>query len=197
VAQTGKAVTESSRQVVQSAAEGMQRLATMPLSTGSSFWDAMFGMWVPQSRSLARLTDVQPSSRAEEVIPLAEETLIVGKHTVTSGTTKVRRFVVERPVEERVELYDEKVVVERRKPVTDAATGETLTEVTVEMIETSEVPFVAKDVKVREEVVVRRERTRRVETVRGTVRRDEIEIAHSEENERTPRRQRALARAEK
>jgi stress response protein YsnF len=154
-------------------------------------------MWVPQSRSLARLTDVQPSSRAEEVIPLAEETLIVGKHTVTSGTTKVRRFVVERPVEERVELYDEKVVVERRKPVTDAATGETLTEVTVEMIETSEVPFVAKDVKVREEVVVRRERTRRVETVRGTVRRDEIEIAHSEENERTPRRQRALARAEK
>jgi len=197
VAQTGKAVTESSRQVVQSAAEGMQRLATMPLSTGSSFWDAMFGMWVPQSRSLARLTDVQPSSRAEEVIPLAEETLIVGKHTVTSGTTTVRRFVVERPVEERVELYDEKVVVERRRPVTDAATGETLTEVTVEMIETSEVPFVAKDVKVREEVVVRRERTRRVETVRDTVRRDEIEIAHSEENERAPRRQRALARAEK
>jgi hypothetical protein len=197
VAQTSKAVTESSRQVVQSAAEGMQRLATMPLSTGSSFWDAMFGMWVPQSRSLARLTDVRPSSRGEEVIPLAEETLIVGKHTVTSGTTTVRRFVVERPVEERVELYDEKVVVERRRPVTDAATGETLTEVTVEMIETSEVPFVAKNVKVREEIVVRRERTRRVETVRDTVRRDEIEIAHSEENERAPRRQRALARAEK
>jgi stress response protein YsnF/hemerythrin-like domain-containing protein len=197
VAQTGKAVTESSRQVVQSAAEGMQRLATMPLSTGSSFWDAMFGMWVPQSRSVARLTDVQPSSRAEEVIPLAEETLIVGKHTVTSGTTTVRRYVVERPVEERVELYDEKVVVERRKPVTDANTGETLTEVTVEMIETSEVPFVAKNVKVKEEVVVRRERTQRVETVRDTVRRDEIEIAHFEENERAPRRQRALARAEK
>jgi len=197
VVQTGKAVAESSRQVIQIAAEGMQRLATVPLSTGSSFWDAMFGMWVPQSRSVARLTDVQPSSRAEEVIPLAEETLIVGKHTVTSGTTTVRRFVVERPVEERVELYDEKVVVERRRPVTDAATGETLTEATVEMIETSEVPFVAKDVKVREEVVVRRERTKRVETVRDTVRRDEIEVAHSEENERAPRRQRALARAEK
>jgi stress response protein YsnF len=54
------------------------------------------------------------------VIPLAEETLTVGKHTVNSGTTTVRRYVVENPVEQRVELYDEKVVVERRKPVTDA-----------------------------------------------------------------------------
>ena len=199
VAQTGEAVAESSRQVVQSAAEGMQRLTTLPLSTGSSFWDVMFGIWVPQSRSVARFADAQPASRAEEVIPLAEETLIVGKHTVTSGTTTLRRFVVERPVEEQVELYDEKVVVERRRPVTDANTGETLTEVTVEMTETSELPFVAKDVKVREEVVVRRERTRRVETVRDTVRRDEIEIAHSEENERSPRKRPALAlaRAEK
>jgi hypothetical protein len=46
-------------------------------------------------------------------------------------------------------------------------------------------------------VVVRHERTRRVETVRDTVRRDEIEIAHFEENERAPRKRRALARAEK
>ncbi len=173
-----------------------QRLATLPLSTGSSFWDAMFGMWVPQNRSVARLVDAQPSSRAEEVIPLAEETLTVGKHTVTSGTTSVRRFVVERPVEERVELYDEKVVVERRRPVTDAVTGETLTEVTVEMIETSEVPLVAKGVRVREEIVVRRERTRRVETVRDTVRRDEIEIGRSD-NGRAPKKRPALADSRK
>jgi hypothetical protein len=39
---------------------------------------------------------------------------------------------------------DEEVVVERRKPVTDAATGETLTQFTVEMIETSEVPSLAR-----------------------------------------------------
>ena len=203
VAQTTEAVAESSRKVAQTAVEGVQRLATAPLSSGSQFWDAMFGMWgVPQGRSIARFADaqpssVQPSSRAEEVIPLAEETLTVGKHTVTSGTTTVRRFVVERPVEERVELYDEKVVVERRRPVTDANTGEILTDVTVEMIETSEVPVVAKGVRVREEVVVRRERTRRVETVRDTVRRDEIEIAHSEENEYAPRKRPALAHSRK
>ncbi len=203
VARTGEAVAESSRKVVQSAAESVQRLATAPLSSGSQFWDAMFGMWGLQpGRSVGlvpntQASNVQQSSRAEEVIPLAEETLIVGKHTVNSGTTTVRRYVVENPVEQRVELYDEKVVVERRKPVTDAATGETLTEVTVEMIETSEVPLVAKGVKVREEVVVRRERTRRVETVRDTVRRDEIEIAHSEEQERAGRKRPALADSRK
>jgi stress response protein YsnF len=201
VAQTTEAVAESSRKVVQSAAESFQRLATAPLSSGSQFWDTMFGMWGLQSGSVslvpnAQPSNVQPSSRAEEVIPLAEETLTVGKHTVNSGTTTVRRYVVENPVEQRVELYDEKVVVERRKPVTDAATGETLTELTVEMIETSEVPLVAKGVRVREEIVVRRERTRRVETVRDTVRRDEIEIGRSD-NERAPKKRPALADSRK
>ena len=136
---------------------------------------------------MGRPTNGYVSSQEEEVIPLAEETLIVGKQTVTSGTTTVRRFVVETPVELQVSLYDEKVIVERRKPVTDAATGETLTELTIEMIETSEVPVVGKGVKVREEVVVRRERTSRVETVRDSVRRDEIEITQSDEIGRSGR----------
>jgi stress response protein YsnF len=184
--QTVDAAADTSRQVVRSSAESVQRVATAPMSTGSMFWDAMFGMWaLPQGRSMVRTPNlrastVQPSPE-EEVIPLAEETLVVGKHTVTSGTTTVRRYVVEVPAEQQVTLYDEKVVVERRKPVTDAVTGETLTELTVEMIETTEVPLVAKGVKVREEVVVRRERTKRVETVRDTIRRDEVEISNAQE----------------
>ncbi len=59
------------------------------------------------------------------------------------------------------------------------------------MIETSEVPIVGKGVKVREEVVVRRERTKRIETVRDTVRRDEVEI--SSKNESTNKRRPNLA----
>lgn len=199
--QTVELAAESSRQVVQSAAEGVQRVATTPMSSGSLFWDAMFGMWgLQQGRSVARVLNrqgatVQQSSQEEEVIPLAEETLVVGKHTVNSGTTTVRRYVVEAPAEQQVTLYDEKVVVERRKPVTDQVTGETLTELTVEMIETSEVPVVAKGVKVREEVVVRRERTKRVETVRDTVRRDEVEITSVDE--RSGSRRAALASSRK
>ena len=61
---------------------------------------------------------------------------------VENSRTTVRRFVVERPVKQQVSLFDEKVVVERRKPVTDAETGATLTEVAVEMVETSEIPVV-------------------------------------------------------
>jgi len=198
VVRTVSEAAEGSQKVVQSASESARRVATASTRTGSLFWDAMFGMWtVPQGHSVARRTNTRlstiQSSQEEEVIPLAEETLIVGKHAVTSGTTTVRRYVVETPAEKQVTLYDEKVVVERRRPVTDAATGQTLTELTVEMIETSEVPLVAKDIKIREEVVVRRERTKRVETVRDTVRRDEIEIRHSDEPERSGKKRPALA----
>ena len=84
VVQTAEAVTESSVQMAQSVGQGLQRVASAPMSTGSSFWDAMFGMWaIPQARSVGRETSdesssVQSVSHEEEVIPLAEETLIVG-----------------------------------------------------------------------------------------------------------------------
>ena len=45
---------------------------------------------------------------------LAEEQLSVGKRLVNRGTTRIRRFVVETPVEEAVTLHSEHVSVERR-----------------------------------------------------------------------------------
>jgi len=194
VVRAGQAAIESASQVTRAAAaQNSRQVATASLSTGSALWDTMFGMWgLPQGRSLAPARQAE-SHEQEEVIPLAEETLIVGKHTVENSRTTVRRFVVETPVQQEVSLYEERVVVERRKPVTDAATGETLTELTVEMVETSEVPVVGKRVAVREEVVVRRERTKRVETVRDTVRRDEIEIGRSDSNGRRSPKRAALA----
>ena len=63
VARTGEAVAESSRKVVQSAAESVQRLATAPLTSGSQFWDAMFGMWGLQpSRSVSLVPNTQASN---------------------------------------------------------------------------------------------------------------------------------------
>ena len=119
--------------------------------------------------------------------------LVVGKHTVNRGTTRVHRYVVETPVEQEVSLTEERVVVERRKPATDAVTGETFTEVTIEMIDTAEVPVVAKGVRVREEVVIRKERTERVTRVRDTVRRDEVEIERSDVEDHSSRKRPALA----
>jgi stress response protein YsnF len=112
----------------------------------------------------------------EEVIPLGEEVLEVSKRTESRGTARIRRYVVETPVEEQVTLQSERVVVERRRPVDDRVTGEILTEVAVEVIETAEVPVVEKRARLREEIVVRTERTQQVKTVREMVRRDEVEI---------------------
>ena len=115
-------------------------------------------------------------SGMEEVIPLGEEVLEVSKRTENRGTARIRRYVVETQAEEQVTLQSEKVVVERRRPVSDKVTGEILTEMTVEVIETAEVPVVEKRLRLREEIVVRTERTQHVETVQETVRQDEVEI---------------------
>ncbi len=66
--------------------------------------------------------------------------------------------------------------MERGRPVTDKVTGEILTEVTIEVVETEAVPTVSKATRLREEVVVQIKRTERFETVTETLRHDEVEI---------------------
>jgi hypothetical protein len=51
--------------------------------------------------------------RDEEVVRLAEEQLNVRKRQVDTGITRVRRFIVERPVEANVTLHEEHVEVMR------------------------------------------------------------------------------------
>ena len=117
--------------------------------------------------------------KEEQVIPLAEEELQVGKRTVDRGTTTIRRYVVRRPVEESVTLRDETVTVERRRPVTAGEAGVpagAFEERTVEVHQTAEEPVVNKTARVAEEVVVRKDTTERTETVRDDVRREEVEV---------------------
>jgi uncharacterized protein (TIGR02271 family) len=110
-------------------------------------------------------------------IQLSEEAVAVGKRAINRGTTRVRRFVVETPVEEHVSLRDETVSVERR-PVTDArpVTNADFSDKVIEMTETDEEVVVSKTARVKEEVVVRKDATERTETVRDTVRREDVEI---------------------
>ncbi len=110
-------------------------------------------------------------------LQLSEEQLVVGKRAVNRGTTRVRRYVVETPVEEQVSLHEERVTVERRpvtgdRPVSDADFSDKVIEVT----ETGEEAVVGKQARVREEVVIRKEGAERTETVRDTVRREDVEI---------------------
>ncbi len=118
----------------------------------------------------------QTSKRNEEVVALGRETLNVETRVINQGTTRVRRFVVETPVEEKVALRQERVIVERRRPVAVSNTGDTLVEKTIEMSDTNEVPVVWTKLELAEEVVLRREVNERMETVRGVVRHDEVEI---------------------
>ncbi len=195
VVHAAEAVTDGARQVTRSVAEGAQCAAAAPLTTGILFWDMWLGMaaGLQPSRSTPGRNAGTPgrSGQSEQVIPLAEEVLTVGTKKVSAGTTRIHRYVVETPVEKQVTLVRERVVVERRQPVAEKANGETLTEVTVEVTETDEVPVVGKTVRLKEEVVVRTERAERVETVRGTVRRDEVEVEHAD---RQPARLRSPAR---
>ena len=197
--QTTEAVARSAEaagEVTRSVTEGAQRVAaaaaTTVQSTGFPFWDMWLGMTRMQLNSrrpdaASAGTAARNMSGQEQVIPLAEEVLTVGKHKVSAGTTRVHRYVVETPVEQQVSLVREKVVVERRRPVTDQVSGEALTELTIEVVETDEVPVVGKTLRLKEEVVVRTERTEHVETVRGTVRQDEIEVEHANQRPARPR----------
>ena len=105
--------------------------------------------------------------------------------------------MVETPVEQSVSLREERVVVERRKPsaATAVATQGVLTESVIEMSDSFEVVEVWKSVRVTEEVVLRREVTERHETVRDTVRHDEVVVEHANRALPGPRLEAAAALA--
>ncbi len=122
----------------------------------------------------------------EEVVPLSEEQLTVGKRLVNRGTTRIRRFVVETPVEEAVTLHSERVSVDRRPVTPGTKVGDAaFTDRVVELTETDEEAVVSKTARVKEEVVINKAATDRVETVRDTVRREDVDITRDGQDART------------
>lgn len=112
----------------------------------------------------------------EEIIPVVEEQLRIGKRETAHGRVRVRSYVVETPVEEQVTLHHERVQVERRpvdRPVDAAAAFQ---DRTIEATETAEEAVVAKEVRVREEVVIRKTADDETRTVSDTVRHTEVEV---------------------
>jgi len=114
----------------------------------------------------------------DETIKRVEENLVVGKRAVEGGRVRVRSYVVEQPVEAKVTLHEERVTVDRR-PVDRAASAADLAafqERTIEARATSEEAVVGKEARVVEEIAVRKEAADRVETVRDTVRKTQVEV---------------------
>ena len=119
------------------------------------------------------------TSERDETIPVVEEQLNVGKRAVEGGRVRVRSYVVEQPVQEQVDLRDERVSVERRpvdRPLTGADRDRAFQERTIEAEEKSEEAVVNKEARVKEELVVNKDVNQRTETVSDTVRRTEVDV---------------------
>jgi uncharacterized protein (TIGR02271 family) len=120
----------------------------------------------------------QQGADKETTIPVVEEEITVGTRQVERGTARIHTRVTEHPVEETVRLREEHVTVERH-PVNRPATAADLEagkERTIEVTETVEEPVVSKSARVVEEVTVHKEAQERTETVRDTVRRQDVEV---------------------
>lgn len=123
-------------------------------------------------------TEARAGGSVEEArIPVVEEELAVGKREVVRGGARVRSYVVERPVEQEVQLRDETVRVERRPASGTAGVGDdAFKERSFEVTERDEEAVVSKTPRVREEVVVSKDVDQRTERVRDKVRRTEVEV---------------------
>lgn len=130
----------------------------------------------PQPVPAAQPTQPTPSGD-EQVIPVVEEKLAVGKRPAGGNRVRVHSRVVETPVEEDVRLREERVQVERRPVDRPAAAGEgAFQERSVEMTETREEPVVGKTARVTEEVAVRKEAGERTRRVSDKLRRTEVKV---------------------
>lgn len=130
---------------------------------------------------------VSSGAAQEEVIPIVEENLVIGKRDVSRGGVRVRSYVTETPVSEQVRLREENVNVERRtvdQPLS-AADGDAFQERTIAMTATGEEAVVGKNARVIEEVVVSKTAGERVEEVSDTVRKTEVEIDRNSDVEKT------------
>ncbi|WP_043342616.1 YsnF/AvaK domain-containing protein [Belnapia moabensis] len=155
-------------------------VASVPAATGLGV--AATGMAVGSTTPAAASTTTAAATTTarvggEEVIPVVEESLRVGKRDVERGRVRVRSYVVETPVSEQVMLHQEHVDVQRRavdRPVTGAEA--VFQDRTIEATETAEEAVIAKEARVTGEVVIRKVATERTETVQDTVRRTEVDI---------------------
>lgn len=118
---------------------------------------------------------------AEDRIPRIEEELRIDKRVVERGGARVRSFTREREAEEQVTLRDEHVEVESRPAdrvltLDEAQAAGLLKDRVIEVSEMREEPVVTKSAVVREEIILKKNVTERVETIRDTVRHTEVEV---------------------
>jgi uncharacterized protein (TIGR02271 family) len=175
-------VDAESEDEAQRATSILGRFAPVDMDQRVSEWRATG--WQPErtERAAATRTD------EEATIPVVEEQLRVGTRVVQSGGVRIFSRTREIPVEERVQLREERATVSRRptdRPVTDQ--DRPFEEKSFEVLESREEPVVGKTARVVEEVVVGKETRQREEKVRDSVRKTEVEVQQAAEDPKRPR----------
>ena len=122
-------------------------------------------------------TPVPAKLAGEEMLPLAEEQLNVGKRMVEAGHTRVRRYMVEKPVETNITLHEEHAEV-LRHAISDPGYVKDIdwSDKTIDVTETVEEAVVNKTARITEEVVIRKQGSDRTQTVHDTVRRQQVDV---------------------
>jgi uncharacterized protein (TIGR02271 family) len=124
----------------------------------------------------AQMTLTDPATH-DNVLEVIEEDLEVGKQQVERGRLRMYTVVTEREVAEDVALRDETIRVTRRA-VNRAVTinPDLFKERSMEMVEMDEIALVAKSARVIEEVAIGKEVAEKIETIKETLRRQDVEI---------------------
>ena len=118
------------------------------------------------------------------VLPVIREDIEIGKREVDLGTVRVHTRTEVRPVQEQVQLREERAEIERRnvdRPASEADL-KAFEGGSIEVREMAERAVVSKTARVVEEVVVGTQATTRTETVTGEVRNTVVDIDNSAKN---------------
>jgi len=123
-------------------------------------------------------TNVTDNDQQNTTIPVIQENVEIGKQRVKTGGAYIKARIVEKPVEQTVNLQEEHLNIERKQVDRPANSTDfdTFKEGVIEMEEHAEIPVVNKESRVVEEINVNKEVSERTETVRDTVRRTEVDI---------------------
>ena len=117
------------------------------------------------------------ASGRDEVIPLYEEQLQVGKRDVSHGRVRLRSYVVETPVNKQVNLRSESVQVERHAVDRPVGVGDDVfQDRVIEVEEHAEEAVISKTARVTEEISLRKTADEQTKTISDTVRRTEVEV---------------------
>lgn len=134
--------------------------------------------WSEPDLGTSRADRASGADTNEDVIPVVEESLDVGKRVVSRGGVRVYAHTVERPVEETVSLRSETADIQRRPVDRPASVSDldALADRTIEVRETEERAVVQKTARVVEEVSVGKRVDERQEHITDTLRSTEVDV---------------------